>query len=254
MPRLAFLLLALLPALAAGRPAEGGGLSVAAASNLKLAADELRRGFEQARPGVRVRVTLGASGALVAQIRNGAPFDLFLSADRDLAVQLVRDGLTEGAERVYAVGRLAVWTPPGSRLALEPDGLHALAGPSVAKIAMPNPAVAPYGRVAEAALRAAGVWEAVRGRLVLGQNVAQAAQFAASGAADAALVPLSLTLVPELRSGRAWVVPPSISPPLAQAAVVLRGAREPALARDFLGFVNGPAGRAILRRTGYELP
>lgn len=254
MPRLAALLLALLPALAAGGPATRGALSVAAASNLKLAADELQRGFEQARPGVRVRVTFGASGALVAQIRNGAPFDLFLSADRDFPAQLVRDGLSDGAERVYAVGRLAVWTPPGSRLALERDGLQALAGPGVGKIALPNPAVAPYGRAAEAALRAAGAWEAVRGRLVLGQNVAQAAQFAASGAADAALVPLSLTLAPELRAGRAWEVPPSICPPLAQAAVVLRGARDPALARDFLAFLTGPAGRAVLRRTGYALP
>lgn len=255
MPRLAALLLALLPVLAAGRPAaERGALSVAAASNLKLAADELRRGFEQARPGTKVNVTFGASGALVAQLRNGAPFDLFLSADRDFPAQLVRDGLTEGAEVVYAVGRLAVWTPPGSRLALERDGLRALAAPGTGKLAMPNPAVAPYGRAAEAALRAAGAWEAVRPRLVLGQNVAQTAQFAASGAADAALVPLSLTFAPELRAGRAWVVPPSTYPPLAQAAVVLRGARDPALARDFLDFVTGPAGRAVLRRTGYDLP
>ncbi len=254
MPRLAALLLALLPALAAGRPARDGALSVAAASNLKLAADELRRGFEQARPGARVRVTFGASGALVAQIRNGAPFDLFLSADRDYPGQLAREGLTDGGEVVYALGRLAVWTPPGSRLALERDGLRALAAPAPGKIAMPNPAVAPYGRAAEAALRAAGVLEEVRPRLVLGQNVAQAAQFAASGAAEAALLPLSLTLTPELRAGRVFVVPSAAHPPLEQAAVILRGARDPALARDFLAFVTGPSGRAVLRRTGYELP
>lgn len=254
MPRLLALLLALLPALAAGSPAAGGALSIAAASNLRLAAEELRRGFEQARPGVKVNVTLAASGALVAQIRNGAPFDLLLSADRDHPRRLVQDGLTAGPEVVYAIGRLVVWTPSGSRLPLEREGLRALAGPGAGKIAMPNPAVAPYGRAAEAALRAAGVWEAVRPRLVLGQNVAQTAQFAASGAADAALVPLSLTRATELREGRAFPVPSSSHPPLEQAAVVLRGARAPALARDFLAFVTGPAGRAVLRRCGYDLP
>ena len=254
MPRLAALLLVLLPALAIASPAQGGALSVAAASNLRLAAEELRRGFEQARPGVQVSVTLAASGALVAQIRNGAPFDLFLSADLDSARLLARDGLASGPEVAYAVGRLVVWTPRGSRLDLERDGLGALAGPGVGKIAMPNPAVAPYGRAAEAALRAAGVWEAVRPRLVLGQNVAQTAQFAASGAADAALVPLSLSYAPELREGRAFVVPPTTYPPQVQAAAVLRGARDPALARDFLAYLTGPAGRALLRRSGYDLP
>jgi molybdate transport system substrate-binding protein len=254
MPRLPVLLLALLPALAAGRPAPGGALAVAAASNLKLAADELRRGFEQAHPGAKVNVTLGASGTLVAQIRNGAPFDLFLSADRDDPRRLVQEGLTAGPEVIYAVGRLVVWTRAGSRLPLERDGLRALAGPGVGKVAMPNPSVAPYGRAAEAALRAAGVWEAVRRRLVLGQNVSQTAQFAASGAADAALIPLSLTYAPELREGRAFHVPPATYPPQVQAAVILRGARDPAIAREFLAYVTGTAGRVVLRRYGYELP
>lgn len=254
MARLLALLLALLPALAAGRPGPGGTLTVAAASNLRLAVEELRRGFEQARPGVKVEVTLAASGALVAQIRNGAPFDLLLSADVDHPRRLVQESLTAGPEVVYAIGRLVVWTPPGSPLALERDGLRALAGPGVGRIAMPNPAVAPYGRAAEAALRAAGIWEQVRPRIVLGQNVAQTATFAASGAADAALVPLSLALAPELREGRAFPVPAASHPPLAQAAVVLRTARDPALARDFLAYVTGPAGAAVLRRSGYGLP
>jgi molybdate transport system substrate-binding protein len=229
-------------------------LAVAAAANLKPALDELVQAFQAGRPGATVRVTYGASGAFFAQIRSGAPLDLFFSADREYPQKLVAARLAS-EEVVYAVGRLALWVPAGSRLDLERRGLAALADPAVRKVALANPALAPYGRAAEAALRAAGVLDAVRPKLVLGTSVAQAAQFALTGAADAALLPRSLASSPELAAvGRSVPVPDALSPPIEQSAVVLEGARAPALARDLLAFVRGAEGRRILARHGYALP
>lgn len=250
---------ALALALAAPALAGGGGaprtLSVAAAANLEPALAELGAAFEAGHPGVEVRATLGASGNFFAQIRNGAPFDVFLSADTEYPRRCVEAGLGREEDlAVYAVGRLVAWAPAGSRLELEGRGLAALADPAVKKLAIANPALAPYGRAAEAALRAAGVLDAVRARLVLGTNVAQAAQFAQSGAADAALVPYSLTFSPALRGGKVFPVPAGSAPALAQSALVLAGAREPALGRAFVRFVAGPEGHAILARYGYAPP
>jgi molybdate transport system substrate-binding protein len=230
-------------------------VAVAAAANLKVAAEALKREFEAGRPGVEVTLTLGASGALFAQIQNGAPFDLLLSADRDFPDRLVAAGLAAAAdERTYAIGRLVAWLPPGSTLDLEKRGLAALADPGVRRIAMANPAVAPFGRAAEAALKAAGVHEAVKGKLVLGTSVGQAAQFATTGAADVAFLPHSLTFEKELAAGRTVMVSPALYPRIEQSGVVLAGAREAALARQLLGFVAGEKGRAILADCGYGLP
>ncbi|HYG66310.1 MAG TPA: molybdate ABC transporter substrate-binding protein [Anaeromyxobacteraceae bacterium] len=251
-PRLALALaISLLASPAGAAPGPSRTLRVAAAANVKSAVDELARAFERGEPGVAVRVTAGASGALVAQLRSGAPFDVFLSADREYPRTVVAAGLA-GREEVYAIGKLALWAPPGG---LDVGrGLGALRDPAVRKVAIANPAVAPYGRAAEAALRSAGVLEAIRGKLVLGASASQAAHFAASGAADAALVPLSLTFEPELARGRAAVVPPESYPRLEQSAVILRRAADPELAQRFFAFVTGEKGRAILAKYGYALP
>jgi molybdate transport system substrate-binding protein len=258
-PTRAFLLL--LAALAAPLSPAGAQvaarrtLTVAAAANLKVAIAALESSFEAERPEVDLQVTLGASGTFFAQIRSGAPFDLFLSADRDYPRKLVEAGLAApDAEVVYAVGTLVAWTPKGSPVDLGRRGLLALAGPEVKRLAIANPAVAPFGRAAEAALRSAGILEAVKGRLVLGQGVSQAAQFATTGAADAALIPRSLTFAPELAGGVVFEVPPSSYPRQEQSAVVVAASAQPALARAFLTFVTGPKGRAILARYGYALP
>lgn len=252
-PLLAALALALpaVPATARGA-APVRRLSVAAAANLKVAAAELARAFEADHPGVSVDLTLGASGTFFAQIQNGAPFDLFLSADRDYPARLVAAGLARGEdEKVYALGKLVAWLPPGSRLELERRGLAALADPSVKRIAIANPAVAPFGRATVAAFEAAGIAAAVKEKLVLGTSVAQAAQFATTGAVEVAFLPLSLTFSPELAKGRVVPVPERLHPPIEQSGVVLAAAREPALAREFLAFLLGPRGRTILERTGY---
>jgi molybdate transport system substrate-binding protein len=251
---LAFLVVALLAPAWAGA-GETRTLSVAAAANLKPALEEITRLFQARNPGVEVKVTFGASGTFFAQIANGAPFDLFLSADSEYPAKAVEHGLAEGKAFTYAYGRLVVWVPKGSRLDLDAKGLAALADPSVRRIAIANPEVAPYGRAARAALEKAGVYESVKARIVMGQNVNQTAQFAQSGNVQAAFLPLSLAGVSPLSTeGRTWLVPPASYPRVEQAGVVLKGTKDPALARELAAFLVGDAARQVLARHGYELP
>jgi molybdate transport system substrate-binding protein len=249
------LLLALLLAPCARAEAPRRTVRVAAAANLKIAAEELKRGFEATQPGVEVALTFGASGAFFSQLQGGAPYDLFLSADRDYPAKVIEAGLAAAAdERIYAFGKLVAWLPPASTLELEPRGLAALIDPGVRRIAIANPAIAPFGRATVAALRAAGVYQAVEAKLVLGTSAAQVAQFGTTGAADVAFLPRSLTFAPELGAGRVVPVAERLYPRIEQSGIVLSSAREPALARAFLAFVTGDAGRAILARYGYGLP
>ncbi len=255
MLRLTACALTALLASPAGAAPAARSLSVAAAANLKTAAEELEKGFEAEQPGAEVTLTFGASGAFFAQIQNGAPFDLFLSADRELPARVIEAKLGSASdEKAYAFGKLVAWLPPGSTLDLEKQGLAALAGREVKRIAIANPAVAPFGRATEAAFKAAGVADAVKEKLVLGTSVAQAAQFATTGAADVAFLPLSLTFGRELAGGKVWAVPEALYPKIEQSGIVLTGAREPALARAFLAFITGGKGRAILSKYGYGLP
>ncbi len=256
MRLLALSLLSLVPLVTAAAPTGGGtSLTVAAAASLKPAVEEWRRDFEAAHPRVSVSVVFGASGTFFAQIQAGAPFDLFLSADREYPDRIVAAGLGAAAdEKVFAIGRLVVWTPSGSPLDIGRDGLASVAGPGVRRIAIANPAVAPFGRAAEGALRSAGILDAVRERLVLGTSVGQAAQFATTGAADVAFLPWSLALEKELAGGRVFVLPENAHPRIELAGVVLSAAREAPLARAFLAHAAGPGGRAALTGHGFGLP
>jgi len=230
-------------------------LNVAVAANLKDAAAELKKTFQADRPGVEVALTFGASGAFFAQIQNGAPFDVFLSADSEYPAKVVAAKLGAKAdERVYAFGKLVAWLPPGSTLDLDKKGLAALADPAVKRIAVANPAVAPFGRATEAAFKSAGVYEAVKDKLVLGTSVGQTAQFATTGAANVAFLPYSLTFGKELSGGKIFFVPETLYPKVEQSGIVLSAAKDPVLARAFLALITGEQGRAILSRYGYGLP
>jgi molybdate transport system substrate-binding protein len=246
--------------LAAAEPGERAAPSevevrVAAAADLRPALELIAAGFEAEHPGVRVRARYAASGALFAQIRNGAAFDLFLSADSAKPRRLVEEGLGEPPPFPFASGRLALWVPNGSRLDVERLGLAALRDPSVHRVAIANPAVAPYGAAAEAALKAAGVHDAVREKLVLGQSAQQAAQFAQTGSAEAGILPMSLARASPLAAeGRFVPVPPGDHPPIEQAGVVLKGARSAPAARALAAWLVGPRGRAVLERFGYGAP
>lgn len=231
-------------------------VTVAAAADLKYALEDLIIEFKQAHPSIDVRPNYGSSGNFYAQLANKAPFDLFFSADIDYPRRLIELGYArKDTEFLYAVGQIVVWVGMESPLDVETLGVQVLLEPGVRKVAIANPQHAPYGRAAEAALKHLGVYEQVQDRLVLGENIAQAAQFVESGAADVGIIALSLALSPALKEkGRYWTVPRDAYPPLEQGGVQLNWAKEPDAANTLRTFVIGDEGRAILRRHGFELP
>ena len=224
-------------------------LSVAAAADLRFALDELARGFRATHPAVDLRLAYGSSGNFFAQIRNQAPFDLFLSADVAYPRQLAQQGLAApDSVFVYAVGRIVVWVPAASPL----NPTTALQSPALRHLAIANPQHAPYGRAAEAALHSLNLYDRVHDKLVLGENVAQTLEFVQSGAADAGIIALSLALAPAVRGqGRHWEVPPQAYPKLEQGGVIVKDS--PA-ARDFRAWILSPAGRRILNAYGFSSP
>lgn len=223
---------------------------VAAASDLKFAMDELAGRFRR-ETGVVVQVTFGSSGQFAQQIRQGLPVDVYLSADEDYVFQLADAGLTQGRGVVYAHGRLAVIVPKSSPVGLEP-GLASLraALPGIRAFAIANPAHAPYGRAAQQALERLGLWAAVRSKLVLGENVAQASQYVTSSAAQAGITALSLALAPPVAGlTRSMVLPADLHAPMRQRMVLLRAAAPQAA--GFFQFLQGAAARVILLRHGF---
>lgn len=238
------------------RPAEERTVTVAAASDLQFALDEAVAAYRAARPGVEVKVSYGSSGNFLAQISNGAPYDVFFSADVAYPRQLVDKQLADASTLVvYGVGRIAVWVPTSSALDVERLGIAVLTDARVRKVSIANPRHAPYGRAAEAAMRSLGVYEAVAPKLVLGESASQAAQFVESGAADAGVVALSLALAPAMQqAGRYWEVPADAHPRLEQGAVVISNAEDRAAAGQFLSFVARGGGKPILARYGFTVP
>ena len=246
------LLLTMLSAVSAwGGDAE---INVAAAADLSSALPELAANYQK-QAGIIVRLSFGSSGNLTQQIKNGAPFDLFFSADEDYPKQLAQAGLAEASSlQRYARGRLVLWIPAGSTLDVAHRGLEVLADPSVQKIAIANPQHAPYGRAAETALKRAGLYDKIAAKLVLGENVSQAAQFVESGNAQAGLIALSHALAPGMKDkGRYWAVPADLYPELNQAAVVLTQSPHKKEATGFLDYLKTPEARSILQRFGFAL-
>jgi molybdate transport system substrate-binding protein len=234
----------------------GGRLRVAAAADLQFALADVLAEFAKAQPEIAAEAVYGSSGTLLAQIENGAPFDLFLSADAAFPKRLVEKQLAlQESFFPYAHGHLVVWVPTGSKLDLPKLGLRALLEPEVRKVAIANPKVAPYGAAAVAALEQAQLYTEVQPRLVLGENVAQAAQFVQSGAADAGVISLSLALAPRMQSaGRYWELPAGSYPRLEQAGVILSRSRNRAEAEAFRGYLMSAGGKEILTRWGFSLP
>jgi molybdate transport system substrate-binding protein len=231
-------------------------LHVAAAANLKFALDEIEAAFEREHSSIRLELTYGSSGNFFAQLTQRAPFDLFLSADTSYPRRLVEQGLAqEEGYFAYAQGRIVVWVPSTSRLDLDARGMQALLDPSVRKIAIANPELAPYGQAAVAAMKSLGVHDGLADRLVLGENITQAGQFVESGAADAGIIALSLALAPQMKAkGRYWEIPRSAYEPIEQAGVVMSFSQNPAVAAQLRSFLTGPQGQGILARYGYAAP
>jgi molybdate transport system substrate-binding protein len=229
-------------------------IRVAAAADLKSALGEVSAQFQKLA-GKKIDVIYGSSGNFYAQIQNGAPFDVFLSADIDYPRKLEAAGLAEpGTLYEYAVGRIVIWMPGDARADLAKLGWKALLEPGVERIAIANPEHAPYGRAAVAALRNAGLYEQVRRRLVYGENIAQAAQFVASGSAQVGILALSLAVSPAMKEGKRWEIPANMHPPIEQGVVILKSAKDKEGAQAFLAFLKSDAGRKILESYGFMLP
>lgn len=228
---------------------------IAAAADLKFALDEIAQAFKK-DTGQAVKLTFGSSGTFAMQIRNGAPFQMYLSADEDYVLKLHAEGFTRDQGTLYAIGRIVLMAPPGSSLPVDGElkGLAAqLKAGQIKRFAIANPEHAPYGRRAEEALKRAGLWEAIAPKLVFGENVSQAAQFAISGSAEGGIIALSLAKSPQMAQlGRYAVIPAEWHEPLRQRMVLLKSAD--AAAQAFYRYVQEPPARAVMRRYGLVLP
>ena len=227
---------------------------VAAAADLSSVFPEVVARFQK-ETGKTVKANFGASGQFLLQIENGAPFDLFFSADLQYPKRLESEGLAEpGSIYKYAVGKLVLYVPNGS--AVDPaQGPRVLLSPQVRKIAIANPQHAPYGRAAVEALKNEGLYDKLQDKLVMGENISQAAQFVQSGNADAGIVALSLALSPAMSSaGRFAEIPAADYTPLEQAAVILKSSKQKATAALFLDFLRRPEIASLLAHYGFVLP
>ena len=230
-------------------------LTIAAAADLRFALDDLAKDFEEKFPTTKVSVTYGSSGNFFAQLQNGAPFDLFFSADIEYPRKLAAKGLGVDDVFLYAIGCIVVWVPKDSPVAVEKLGIKALLEPSIRKIAVANPEHAPYGRAAVAALKALNMYDQVASRLVYGEHIAQTAQFVQSGAADVGILALSLAVAPQMRdAGRFWPVPLDAYPRMEQGGTILKSSKNLEAARAFRDFVLGDHGREVLKQFGFYLP
>lgn len=249
-----WLSLMIFPLLAGAQTPSPVSVKVAAAADLKFAMQDLAAQFEK-KTGTNIDVTYGSSGSFFAQLENGAPFDVFFSADLEYATKLDAAMLAEpGTLCEYAVGRLVLWAPADSKVDITKDRWKSLLDPGVDKIAIANPAHAPYGKAAVAALQSAGIYDQVKSKLVYGENISQTAQFVQSGNAQLGLLALSLVVAPAMKNGRTWIVPSAGYPPIEQGAVVLRSSHNKAAARGFLDFVRGSEGSATLQQYGFTVP
>lgn len=257
LPALVIASLMLASAGAASRAGAGAQKApiVAAASDLNFALTEIADQFAR-ETSARVELVFGSSGTLARQVRDGAPFEMYLSADEAFVEELAGDGLTRDRGTLYAVGRIVLFAPTGSPL--DPrEGLEGvarlLASGRLTKLAIANPEHAPYGRAAESALRKRGIWNDLQPHIVLGENVSQAAQFATTGNAVGGIVAYSLALAPNLQNrGTYALISDADHAPLRQRMVLLQ--RAGPVAQRFYRYLQEPPARAILERFGFKLP
>jgi molybdate transport system substrate-binding protein len=234
--------------------ARAAELKIAAAADLTYAFKDVTARFEK-QTGNKIRLTYGSSGNFFSQIQNGAPFDLFFSADVSFPQKLEAAGLAEpGTIYDYAKGQIVIWVPNASRLDLS-KGLAVLLDPNIRKIAIANPQHAPYGSAAVAAMKDEGIYDQVKSKFVMGENISQTAQFVQSGNADAGIVAVSLALAPAMKTtGRYVAIPQTDYPPLIQAAMILKSSPNKELAEKFLDFLKETGTVAVMEQYGFAIP
>jgi molybdate transport system substrate-binding protein len=228
-------------------------ITVAAAADLQFAMQDVAARFQK-ETGKSVKLIYGSSGNFFEQVQNGAPFDMFFSANLDYPKKLEAAGLTApGSYYPYATGKIVIWVPADSKLDLG-SGLRALLNPSIKKIAIANPLHAPYGQAAVAAMQKENIYEKVKDKLVLGENISQTATFVVSGSADVGIVALSLALSPNMKDkGRYAEVPAEEYPAIEQACVIVSSSKDKETAKQFLSFIKTAAVADTLRRYGFDL-
>ena len=232
--------------------AHAGKITIAAAADLKFAMDEIVSTFQRSNSADRVDVIYGSSGKFHAQIQRGAPYDLYFSADIAFPRALAKAGFAASEVRPYAVGRIVLWS---AAMDARQMTLASLTDARVARVAIANPRHAPYGKRAEEALRASGLWDKVEPKLVYGENIAHAAQFVQSGNAQVGVIALALAVSPELAGkGGYWLIPDHLHAPLEQGFIITRRAQGNALAQRFADYMGSQAARAVMTRYGFVLP
>lgn len=229
-------------------------ITVAAAADLQFVMQEIGARFKSAT-GKSVKLIYGSSGNFTQQLQNGAPFDMFFSANLDYPKQLEAAGLTEpGTFYQYAIGKIVVWVPNDSKVDVS-SGLRALLNPSLKKIAIANPQHAPYGKAAVAAMQKENIYEQVKDKFVLGENISQAAAFVASGSADVGIVALSLALSPNMKDkGRYAEVPTADYPAIEQACVIMGSSKNKSVAQQFLKFIQSSPITELFQKYGFAIP
>jgi molybdate transport system substrate-binding protein len=227
-------------------------VNVAAAANLRYVLEELKTAYISQNPKAKVNLTFGASGMLVQQIQNGASFDLFMAADNEFPLKLKEKGLTTGNMSTYAFGKLAIYS---TSLDLEKLGLAALKDPTVKKIAIANPATAPYGERAEELLKSLKLYESLKPKIITGENISQTAQFAFTGNAEIGFIALSLALAPEMAGkGNYYIIPQNWYKPIEQACILIKTQVVNTEASKFKKFILSAATKAIWEKWGYSVP
>jgi molybdate transport system substrate-binding protein len=228
-------------------------ITVAAAADLQFAMQDVAAQFQK-ETGKELKLTYGSSGNFFQQLQNGAPFDIFFSANLDYPKKLESAGLTEpGSYYEYARGKIVIWVPKDSTLDVS-SGLHVLLNPSIKKIAVANPQHAPYGQAAVAAIQKEGIYDKVKDKFVLGENISQTASFVMSGSADVGVVALSLALSPNMKDkGRYFEVPGGDYPPIKQACVILSSSKNKQTAKQFLSFIKTAVAAETMKRYGFDV-
>ncbi len=232
--------------------AQAEKITIAAAADLKFAMDELVAAFKIANPADEIEVIYGSSGKFHTQIQQGAPYDLFFSADINFPRELAKNGFATSEVRPYAVGRIVLWS---SSLDAAKMTMQSLIDPQITRIAIANPKHAPYGKRAEEALRASGLWEKIESKLVYGENIAQTAQFVQTGNAQVGIIALSLAVTSELASkGGHYLIPDDLHEPLTQGHIITKRAAGNALAHRFVDYMGSTAARMVMTGYGFVLP
>lgn len=232
--------------------AHAESINIAAAADLKFALDEIISGFNREHTGDQIQATYGSSGRFHTQIRQGAPYDMFFSADIAYPRELAKSGLAASEVKPYGLGRIVLWSSSMNAARMT---LASLNDPMIKRIAIANPKHAPYGKRAEEALRAAALWEKLQPKMVFGENISQTAQYVQSGNAQIGIIALSLALGPELaKTGGYFLIPENLHAPLEQGYIITRRGADKPLVKKFAQYIESKKARSVMARYGFKQP